>query len=269
MTGYLQEEAAWREIQDWVEAAKVVAGMRSNRVGVLGHYYCGMLDVYSDMTQQAAAFGNHFQLLEMCELYELRQTVTPAETQAKIEEFHLKFEVSSECEKSELERAARKRFDETFASVSREFSRHFVDLFGGGSARLALAHESNGEEPGIDIIAQPPGKRPQSLSLLSGGERALTATALIFAILEVVPTPFSVLDEVDAALDDTNVERFCRALSNLSRRTQFIIITHNRGTMDAAETLYGISMSESNTSRVLSLRMPKTDHPQLESEQRT
>lgn len=156
---------------------------------------------------------------------------------------------------AELERAARKRFDETFAAVAREFSKHFVTLFGGGSARLLLTGESDGGEPGIEIIAQPPGKRSQNLSLLSGGERALTAAALIFAVLEVVPTPFSVLDEVDAALDDINVERFCRALSALSRRTQFIVITHNRGTMDAAETLYGLSMSESNTSRVLSLRM--------------
>lgn len=169
----------------------------------------------------------------------------------------------------ELERAAKQRFDETFACVSREFSRYFVELFGGGSARLALNHDNNDEVPGIDIIAQPPGKRPQSLSLLSGGERALTATALIFAILEAVPTPFSVFDEVDAALDDANVDRFCRALSRLSQRTQFIVITHNRGTMDAAETIYGISMSESNTSRVLSLRIPPPHHLQAELSQRS
>ena len=159
---------------------------------------------------------------------------------------------------TELERAARKRFDETFAAVAREFSKHFVALFGGGSARLLLTSEDDGSEPGIDIVAQPPGKRPQNLSLLSGGERALTAAALIFAVLEVVPTPFSVLDEVDAALDDVNVERFCQTLSTLSRRTQFIVITHNRGTMEAAKTLYGLSMSESNTSRVLSLHMADT-----------
>lgn len=107
VTGYLQEEAAWCEIQDWVDAAKVVAGMRENRVGVLGHYYCGMLDVYSDMTQQSVAFGNHFQLLEMCELFELRQAVTSAEVQAKTGEFRAKFDVSPECEPAELERAAK------------------------------------------------------------------------------------------------------------------------------------------------------------------
>ncbi len=107
VTGYLQEEAAWQEIQDWVDAAKVVAGMRENRVGVLGHYYCGMLDVYSDLTQQSAVFGNHFQLLEMCELSELRQSVADAEVQAKITEFNEKFDVSEECEQSEIERAAK------------------------------------------------------------------------------------------------------------------------------------------------------------------
>ncbi|MCF7817173.1 MAG: L-fucose/L-arabinose isomerase family protein [Kiritimatiellales bacterium] len=107
VTGYLQEEAAWQEILDWVDAAKVVAGMRENRVGVLGHYYCGMLDVYSDLTQQSAIFGNHFQLLEMCELVELRKAVTAGELSAKITEFREKFDISSECEKSEMERAAK------------------------------------------------------------------------------------------------------------------------------------------------------------------
>lgn len=106
VTGYLQEEAAWQEIEDWVDAAKVAAAMRENRVGVLGHYYCGMLDVYSDLTQQSAVFGNHFELLEMCQLAELRQAVTESEMQAKIAEFEETFEVSAECETSEIERAA-------------------------------------------------------------------------------------------------------------------------------------------------------------------
>jgi L-arabinose isomerase len=106
VTGYLQEEAAWKEIADWADAARVAAGMRENRVGVLGHYYCGMLDVYSDLTQQAAAFGNHFELLEMCELHGLREAVTPAETAAKVAEFREKFDVAPECEQAELERAA-------------------------------------------------------------------------------------------------------------------------------------------------------------------
>jgi L-arabinose isomerase len=106
VTGYLQEAEAWQEIEDWVDAAKVAAGMRENRVGVLGHYYCGMLDVYSDLTQQSATFGNHFELLEMCELSELRKAVTADEIATKVTEFNEKFEVSSECEQSEIERAA-------------------------------------------------------------------------------------------------------------------------------------------------------------------
>ncbi len=107
VTGYLQEEAAWQEIQDWVEAAKVASGMSTNRVGVLGHYYCGMLDVYSDLTQQSAVFGNHFELLEMCELHELRKAVTDAEVAEKTGEFNKKFNVAPECEQAEIERAAK------------------------------------------------------------------------------------------------------------------------------------------------------------------
>ena len=106
VTGYLQEVEAWQEIEDWVDAAKVAAGMRENRVGVLGHYYCGMLDVYSDLTQQSATFGNHFELLEMCELSELRKAVTAEEIAAKVGEFNQKFDVSDECERTEIERAA-------------------------------------------------------------------------------------------------------------------------------------------------------------------
>jgi L-arabinose isomerase len=107
VTGYLQEDEAWQEIRDWVEAAKTVAGMRENRVGVLGHYYCGMLDVYSDLTQQSAVFGNHFQLLEMCELFSLREKINDDEVVEKLKEFNEKFEVAPECEQSELERAAK------------------------------------------------------------------------------------------------------------------------------------------------------------------
>ena len=107
VTGYLQQQEAWNEIEDWVDAARVVAGMRENRVGLMGHYYCGMLDVYSDLTQQSAAFGNHFEILEMCELYELRNAVSDVEVATKVAEFQEKFDVSDECEQSELERAAR------------------------------------------------------------------------------------------------------------------------------------------------------------------
>jgi L-arabinose isomerase len=107
VTGYLQEEAAWKELRDWVDAAKVMIGMRQNRVGVLGRYYCGMLDVYSDLTQQSASFGNHFELLEMCALHKCREAVTEPEVEAKVEQFRTEFQVSPECEAVELVRAAR------------------------------------------------------------------------------------------------------------------------------------------------------------------
>jgi L-arabinose isomerase len=107
VTGHLQDEAAWKEIRDWVDAAKVMIGMRENRVGVLGHYYCGMLDVYSDMTQQSAVFGNHFELIEMCALHKLREAVTKKQIAAKLDQFRREFEVSKECEKAELLRAAK------------------------------------------------------------------------------------------------------------------------------------------------------------------
>jgi chromosome segregation protein len=108
---------------------------------------------------------------------------------------------------------------------------------------------------GVEIIARPPGKRQQHLALLSGGERALTAAALLFAILKANPTPFCVLDEVDAALDETNVGRFREALVGLSEKTQFIVVTHNRGTIEAADTIYGVTMGDDGASRVLSLRL--------------
>ena len=149
----------------------------------------------------------------------------------------------------------RARFETTFEAVSREFRRYFSTLFGGGSARLALTDPDDLSETGVEIVAQPPGKRLQSLALLSGGERALTATALLFAILTVNPTPFCVLDEVDAALDDANVGRFCEALRTLAERTQFLIITHNKGTMEMGHALYGISMAQDGTSQVLSLKL--------------
>ncbi|MDF3039123.1 MAG: chromosome segregation protein, partial [Thermomicrobiales bacterium] len=116
----------------------------------------------------------------------------------------------------------------------------------------------DGAEPGIDIIAQPPGKRLQNLALLSGGERALTAAALLFAILKVNPAPFCLLDEVDAALDEANVVRFRERLQTLAAQTQVMVVTHNRGTIEIADTLYGVSMGADGVSQVLSLRMSES-----------
>lgn len=156
---------------------------------------------------------------------------------------------------AELDELMHKRFETTFDAVNRQFRHYFTTLFGGGSARLTLTNPDDLSETGVEIVAQPPGKRLQNLALLSGGERALTATALLFAIITANPTPFCVLDEVDAALDDANVGRFCDALRTLGENTQFIVITHNKGTMEMASSLYGVSMASDGTSQVLSLKL--------------
>ena len=159
---------------------------------------------------------------------------------------------------ADLRRTMRERFDETFAMVAAAFAQSFATLFGGGTAQLVLTTGDNGAEPGIDIIAQPPGKRLQSLALLSGGERALTAAALLFAILKVNPVPFCLLDEVDAALDEANVVRFRERLRELAAQSQIIVVTHNRGTIEIADTLYGVSMGADGVSQVLSLRLSES-----------
>jgi len=149
------------------------------------------------------------------------------------------------------------QFSATLQAVDREFGVFFQRLFNGGQASLRTSDDP--EEPGIDIYARPPGKRIGSLAQLSGGERALTATALLLAILRVRPAPFCVLDEVDAALDERNVGRFTQALRELTDRTQFVVITHNRGTIEAADMLYGVSMDDAGVSKVISLRLADLD----------
>ena len=157
---------------------------------------------------------------------------------------------------ADLNETMRSRFEETFEKVSQAFTEAFTMLFGGGTARLVLtSSEDPGAQGGIDIVAQPPGKRLTTLGLLSGGERALTAVALLFAILRVNPAPFVLLDEVDAALDEVNVVRFRDELRKLASQTQAIVITHNRGTVEIADTLYGVTMGGDGVSQVLSLRL--------------
>jgi chromosome segregation protein len=156
---------------------------------------------------------------------------------------------------TELDLLMEREFQRTFVAVAQEFKQIFTRLFGGGSARLALTDPENLTETGIDIEARLPGRREQGLSLLSGGERSLTAAALIFALLRVSPTPFCILDEVDAMLDEANVGRFRDLLTELSEQTQFIVITHNRNTVQAASIIYGITMGRDSTSQVISLRM--------------
>lgn len=155
----------------------------------------------------------------------------------------------------ELDDLMKREFQTTFSLVAQEFKEMFARLFGGGSAKLLLLDEENPTEAGIEIEAQLPGKRKQGLAVLSGGERSLTAVALIFALLKVSPTPFCVLDEVDAALDEANVGRFGLLLRELSEKTQFIVITHNRNTVQLADVIYGVTLSRDSTSQVISLKM--------------
>jgi chromosome segregation protein len=155
----------------------------------------------------------------------------------------------------ELDTMISDQFRRTFAALERAFDARFQQLFGGGFARLVLTDPQDLAATGVEITARPPGKKPQALAMLSGGERALTAVALLFAMLEVRPVPFCVLDEVDAALDEANIGRFTDALRELSKATQCIVITHNRGTIQTADALYGVTVGDDSVSRVISLRL--------------
>ena len=156
-----------------------------------------------------------------------------------------------------INRASRQRFRETFDRVNEKFQQVFPRLFSGGRAGLVLTQAEDGEEgeAGVEIFAQPPGKKLQSVNLLSGGEKALTAVALIFAIFLVKPSPFCLLDEVDAPLDDANVGRYNELVKEMSRGSQFILITHNKRTMEMVDTLYGVTMEEPGVSKLVSVRL--------------
>jgi len=153
-----------------------------------------------------------------------------------------------------IDKTSKERFREAFQVINQHFGEVFRQLFGGGTAGLSLLDESDILESGIDVMAQPPGKRLQSVMLLSGGEKALTAIALLFAIFQYKPSPFCILDEVDAPLDDANIGRFVRMLEGLKERTQFVLITHSRRTMEIADQLYGVTMEEPGVSKLVSVR---------------
>ncbi|HSP19729.1 MAG TPA: chromosome segregation protein SMC, partial [Myxococcaceae bacterium] len=156
---------------------------------------------------------------------------------------------------AKIDRTSRERFARTFEVVNDRFQRVFPRLFGGGRAGLLLTEEGPTGEPGVEIVAQPPGKKLQSVTLLSGGEKALTAVALIFAIFLIKPTPFCLLDEVDAPLDEGNVGRYNDLLREMSKQSQFILITHNKRTMEVVDTLYGVTMEEPGISKLVSVRL--------------
>jgi chromosome segregation protein len=157
-----------------------------------------------------------------------------------------------------MTRSAQERFAQAFEEINRHFGQIFERLFEGGRAELRLVEPEEGDDPletGVELMAQPRGKRLQAVTLLSGGERALTGLALLFAIFYFRPSPFCVLDEVDAPLDDANIHRFLRVLRELTEQTQFLVITHNRKTMEAADVLYGVTMEEPGLSKLVSVNL--------------
>jgi chromosome segregation protein len=162
---------------------------------------------------------------------------------------------------SKINRTTKQLFLNTFQELQSKFDEMFRNFFEGGRAELLLVEDEEGGEPGVDIVAQPPGKRLKNITMLSGGERALTAMALVFASFIIRPTPFCVLDEIDAPLDEENTGRFTRVLQGLSARSQFIVITHSKQTMEVADSLYGVTMEEPGVSNLVSVRLNKMLEP--------
>ena len=154
-----------------------------------------------------------------------------------------------------IDRTARRMFKETFEQIRVQFRETFGRFFPGGEADLQLDTDEDALEAGIEIIARPRGKRLQSIGLMSGGERALTASSLLFSIYQVKPSPFCILDEVDAPLDDANIHRFVKVLKEFARTTQFIMVTHNKISMHAADCLHGVTMPEEGVSQLVSVQM--------------
>ena len=159
----------------------------------------------------------------------------------------------------ELTSQMREMFIDRFRLINMHFGTVFSELFGGGKAELSLTDPEDILHSGIEMKVQPPGKVILNMDALSGGEKSLVATALLFAILKVTPSPFCVLDEIEAALDDVNVDRYAQYLRRMSDRTQFIVITHRRGTMEEADVLYGVTMQEEGVSKLLELRVSEVE----------
>jgi chromosome segregation protein len=160
---------------------------------------------------------------------------------------------------AELDLATKERFEHAFHAINASFSTAFHTIFGGGMAEMRLTEPDSSGDAGIDVVASPPGKRLQNILLLSGGEKAMTALALLIAIFRYQPSPFCILDEVDAPLDEANVGRFTRLIGEMSSQTQFIIVTHNRRTMEMGSVLYGVTMQEPGVSKLVSVRWEESE----------
>jgi chromosome segregation protein len=158
----------------------------------------------------------------------------------------------------EIDTVSRQKFEEAFHHINENFQKTFTKLFGGGHAFMRLTDEENSAESGIDVVASPPGKKLQNVLLLSGGEKALTALALLVGIFQYAPSPFCILDEVDAPLDEANIGRFTEMVKEMSVQTQFVLITHSKKTMSIAPVLYGVTMQEPGVSKLVSVRLGAT-----------
>ena len=229
---YEQAKKLWIPIDNLDEAKKEVSKLK-NRIKQLGHVNLNSIEEYKTIKERLEFITKQHDDLLMAK-EDLEKVIKDMEEKMRIQ------------------------FVNSFNSINEEFNKVFSKLFNGGKASLELEDERDVLNCGIEIKAQPPGKKLQTLNLLSGGEKSLTAVALLFAIMNIKPAPFCVLDEIDAALDDANINKYAEYLKNLSRETQFILITHRKGTMEIADILYGITMEEEGVSKVLSVKLTDT-----------
>ena len=228
MTFSTAQELKREEYQAIPQVKKQIEDLK-NRIKGLGNINVNAIEDYKEISQRYEFLKEQYEDL----------TQAQAELEKIIEE---------------LDAGMRRQFQEKFGEIRAEFDKVFKELFGGGRGTLELMEEDI-LEAGIQIIAQPPGKKLQNMMQLSGGEKALTAISLLFAIQNLKPSPFCLLDEIEAALDDSNVDRFAGYLHKLIKNTQFIVITHRRGTMVSADRLYGITMQEKGVSTLVSVNL--------------
>ena len=213
---------------------------------------------YAEVRRKIEALGPvNPQALEEFEEAQERQEFLTAQRQDLLDSIR-----DTEKAISDIDVESQRRFGEAFHAINANFREMFKTLFGGGTGEMRLTDETNLAESGIDIVASPPGKKLQSVLLLSGGEKSLTAMALLMAIFQYTPSPFCILDEVDAPLDEPNIERLTKLLRAMAEQTQFIVITHSQRTMEAAQSLYGVTMQEPGISKLVSVKFKETDQAQ-------
>ena len=229
-----------KEIENISECQKLVNGLK-NKIRNLGNVNVSAIEEFSELKERYEFLTNQKNDLEEAK-----------ETLAKIIE--------------DIETLMTKQFTEQLAIINEAFKKTFCHLFNGGTAELVLSDPDNVLTSGVEIVAQPPGKKLQNMTLFSGGEKAIIAISLLFAMLEVRPSPICILDEIEAALDDVNVTRFASYLRNISQRSQIAVITHRRGTMEEADRLYGVTMQEKGVSRLLQLNIDEIEQKILKTE---